>query len=342
MRLYITRSVDELVDTLRELERTGQITKVIALQPEPTEFYCLPSDSKLLNAHTREDRKIRILTQSDPFCSRFIWEIRNILKSGWYLPVFKGTDAIGKILMFKINDYLEIKDMQIPYSYLEEFMDAFEIYLENYKDQLVDIALISNFNGEPIIDCDEIVKKQFERIGFSVSGNRMIRGGVISPMSREKAERVLFYNHNLHQDSRMPNETSALTSISEIRDDFALRGRCEMYRVDLKSMAASERLHTGINLRNHNTYAPLRYFQKLLSIRDLPVEGLQGVDEENIDSLIEALEFFDSNSDPKLFMDRNDMKRAQFRKLIRPLIRNGYIIQDYREGFKTVNKIERY
>ena len=83
-----------------------------------------------------------------------------------------------------------------------------------------------------------------------------------------------------------------------------------MYRVDLKSMAASERLHTGINLRNHNTYAPLRYFQKLLSIRDLPVEGLQGVDEENIDSLIEALEFFDSNSDPKLFMDRNDMKRA--------------------------------
>ena len=70
LRLYITRSVDELVDTLRELERTGQITKVIALQPEPTEFYCLPSDSKLLNAHTREDRKIRILTQSDPFCSR--------------------------------------------------------------------------------------------------------------------------------------------------------------------------------------------------------------------------------------------------------------------------------
>ena len=66
---------------------------------------------------------------------------------------------------------------------------------------------------------------------------------------------------------------------------------------------------------------------------------MQGVDEENIDSLIEALEFFDSNSDPKLFMDRNDMKRAQFRKLIRPLIRNGYIIQDYREGFKTVNKL---
>ena len=60
--------------------------------------------------------------------------------------------------MFKINDYLEIKDMQIPYSYLEEFMDAFEIYLENYKRSTVDIALISNFNGEPIIDCDEIVK----------------------------------------------------------------------------------------------------------------------------------------------------------------------------------------
>ena len=339
LRLYITRSVEELVDTLRELEKAGQITKVLALQPEPTEFYCLPSDNKKLNTHSREDRKIRILTQSDPFCSRFIWEIRNILKSGWYLPVFKGTDAIGKILMFKINDYLEIKDMQIPYSYLEEFMDSFETYLDNYKDQLVDIALISNFNGEPIIDSDEIVKEQFERIGFKISGNRMIRGGVISPMSREKAERVLFYNHNLHQDSRMPNETSALTSISEIRDDFALRGRCEMYRVDLKSMAASERLHTGINLRNHNTYAPLNYFQKLLSIRDTDLYDLQGVDEDNYDSLLEALEFFDKNSDPKLFMDRNDMKRSEFRKLIRPLIRNGYIIQDYREGFKTVNKV---
>ena len=340
LRLYITRTVDELVDTLRELEVSGQITKVIALQPEPTEFYCLPSDAKLLNSHKREDRRIRVLTQSDPFCSRFIWEVRNILKSGWYLPVFKGTDAIGKILMFKINDYLEIKDMQIPYSYLEDFMDSFEIYLDNYRDQLVDIALISNFNGEPIIDADEIVREQFERIGFSVSGNRMIRGGVISPMSREKAERILFYKHNLHQDSRLSNETSALSSISEIRDDFALRGRCEMYRVDLKSMAASQRLHTGINLRNHNTYAPLKYFQKLLTMRDLSVEELQGVTDENIDYLYEAIDFFNLNSDPKLFMDRNHMKRAEFRKLIRPLIRNGYIIQDYREGFKTVNMLK--
>ena len=218
-------------------------------------------------------------------------------------------------------------------------MDAFEINLENYKDQLVDIALVSNFNGESIIEVDEIVRTQFERIGFKVSGNRMIRGGVISPMSREKAERVLFYNHNLHQDSRYPNETAALESILEIRDDFALRGRCEMYRVDLKSMAASQRLHTGINLRNHNTYAPLRYFQKLLTIRDTPVEELQGVDEENIDSLLEAMDFFETNSDPKLFMDRNDMKRSEFRKLIRPLIRNGYIIQDFREGFKKQNQI---
>ena len=340
LRLYTTRSVDELVDTLRDLEKSGQITKVIALQPEPTEFYCIQADNKLLNTHKREDRKIRVLTQSDPFCSRFIWEVRNILKSGWYLPVFKGTDAIGKILMFKINDYLEIKDMQIPYSYLEDFVDSFEIYLDNYRDQLVDIALLSNFNGEPIIDADEIVREQFERIGFKISGNRMIRGGVISPMSREKAERVLFYKHKLHQDSRMPNETSALESILEIRDDFALRGRCEMYRVDLKSMAASQRLHTGINLRNHNTYAPLSYFQKLLTMRGLSVEELQGVNDENIDYLYDAIDFFDENSDPKLFMDRNHMKRAEFRKVIRPLIRNGYIIQDFREGFKTVNMLK--
>ena len=239
--------------------------------------------------------------------------------------------------MFKINDYLEIKDMQIPYSYLEDFIDSFEIYLDNYRDQLVDIALLSNFNGEPIIDADEAVKAQFERIGFNISGNRMIRGGVISPMSREKAERSLFHKHNLHQDSRMPNETSALESISEIRDDFALRGRCEMYRVDLKSMAASQRLHTGINLRNHNTYAPLSYFQKLLTMRNLDIEDLPGVSDENIDYLYDAIDFFDINSNPKLFMDRNDLKRAEFRKVIRPLVRNGYIIQDFREGFKTVN-----
>ncbi len=339
LRLYTTRSVDELVETLAKLERQGRITKVLALQPEPTEFYCIPADKKLLTLHKREDRKIRVLTQSDPFCSRFIWEVRNILKSGWYLPVFKGTDAIGKVLMFKINDYLEIKDMQIPYSYLEEFMDAFEIYLDNYKDQLVDIALVSNFNGEPIIDTDEIVQSQFKRIGFAISGNRMIRGGVISPISREKSERVLFHNHNLHQDSRYPNETAALESIMEIRDDFALRGRCEMYRVDLKSMAASQRLHTGINLRNHNTYAPLSYFKKLLTIRDINIKDLDGVDFDNIDSLLEALEYFETNSDPKLFMDRNDMKRSEFRKLIRPLVRNGYILQDFREGFKTVNKL---
>ena len=82
-----------------------------------------------------------------------------------------------------------------------------------------------------------------ERIGFKQVGERMIRGGVVDPQPREIAERALFHQHHLHQETRHENETLALRKIKEIRDDFALRGRCEVFRTNLKSMASANRLH---------------------------------------------------------------------------------------------------
>ena len=73
-----------------------------------------------------------------------------MLDRGWYLPIFKGVDPIGKVLMFKVNDYLEIKDLHVPTAYLDEFCEAFEILLDNHAAQLVDVSVLSNFNSEPI------------------------------------------------------------------------------------------------------------------------------------------------------------------------------------------------
>ena len=42
---YVSRSGDELDDVLRLLLDQGRITKVIALQPELTDFYCLLEDA---------------------------------------------------------------------------------------------------------------------------------------------------------------------------------------------------------------------------------------------------------------------------------------------------------
>ena len=103
---------------------------------------------------------------------------------------------------------------------------------------------------------------------------------------------LLFYNNNLHQDTRSENETLAVGKIAEVRDDFALRGRCEMYRVDLKSMATANQLHQGTNLRSHRVYAPYAHFQRLLTIRN------QEPDEELLDVLVS----FSEDVDARLFM----------------------------------------
>ena len=50
---------------------------------------------------------------------------------------------------------------------------------------------------------------------------------------------MLFFHHSLHQISRWENETLALEYSTELRDDFSLRGRCEMFRVNLDSMVAA-------------------------------------------------------------------------------------------------------
>jgi len=327
LRYYVSRSVEELAIALRNLEHQGRISKVMALVPEPEAFYVMPDEVAKLASPQREDRCLRILTQSDPYVSRFIWEVRGILDRGWYLPVFKGVDPIGKVLMFKVNDYLEIKDMHIPYAYLDEFCEAFERLLDNHSDQLVDVAVLTNFNGESVTDIDEDTRLALEGIGFKLAGERMIRGGVVDPQPREIAERALFHRHHLHQNSRMENEIQALGSVQEVRDDFGLRGRSELYRVGLKNMASAHRLHQGINLRGHQVWASYDHFSTLLAIRG------QAPEEE----LLDIIDFFSNNSDPNLFMERHAMKRAAFRKLIQPLIRSGHLVQDYRGGFRAVH-----
>ena len=326
LRFYVTRSFEELTVALLQLEQAGRISKVMALVPEPEAFYCAPEEVELLQRPRREDRTVRILTQSDPYVSRFIWEVRSALDKGWYLPIFKGVDPIGKVLMFKVNDYLEIKDLHIPTAYLDEFCAAFELLLENHAAQLVDVSVISNFNSEPITSMDKNAREALEAIGFRITGERMIRGAVVDPQPREIAERALFHQHNLHQHTRLENEILALKKVDEVRDDFALRGRCEVYRVDLKSMASAHRLHQGINLRGHQVWASYEHFQEVLAIRN------EAPDEE----LLDIIEFFSNHSDPNLFKERHALTQSEFRKLIQPLMKTGHIIQDFRGGFRSV------
>ena len=118
--------------------------------------------------------------------------------------------------------------------------------------------------------------------------------------------------------------------LTEIRDDFALRGRCELYRVDLKSMASANRLHQGVNLRGHQVWSTYEHFQNLLAIRGEPPE----------DELWDIIDFFSSNSDPNLFKERHALTQSEFRKLIQPLIRTGHIVQDFRGGFRTVKLVK--
>ena len=333
LRLYVSRPVEELADTLRELERRGSIARVVALQPDPTDYYSSHEDAEKLLSPMQEDRKMRILAQSDPFSSRFIQEVRLLLKQGWYYPVFKGVDPIGRVLMFVVNDYLEIKDINIPHSYLDDFKETFAELLENYRDRLIDVSVLHAFNGVPVHDCDENIQQILSELGFSSMGDgeRYIRGGVVEPRSRQEINRLLFFHHSIHQNSRWENETIALENSIELRDDFSLRGRCEMFRVNLDSMVAAHQLHQGSNLRGHLVWARYQHFQRLLSIRNVPVES---EDEE-------ILQFFRDTNDPDLYMERNAMSRSEFRKLVSPLVRSGHLIQDYRGGFRTVEPLRK-
>ncbi|MGY8703968.1 MAG: hypothetical protein ACKVGY_06500, partial [Candidatus Poseidoniales archaeon] len=274
LRFFVSQPVEELAETLRDLENQKKIIRVVALQPDPTDYYSSLEDAEILLSPLTEDRTMRILSQSDPFCSRFIQEIRMMLKQGWYHPVLKGVDPIGRILMFVVNDYLEIKDINIPHSYLDEFKETFSDLLKNYRDRLVDVSVIHAFNGIPVHDCDKNIQDLLADLGFTSMGDgeRYIKGGVVEPRNRKEVNRLLFHHHSLHQKTRWENETMALEHINELRDDFSLRGRCEMFRVDLKSMAAAHQLHQGTNLRGHLVWARLPHFRRLLAIRNVSPE----------------------------------------------------------------------
>ena len=54
-----------------EFGEVRKIAKVVSLVLGEA-FYCMP-EVELLKRPSREDGKLRILTQSDPYVSRFIW-----------------------------------------------------------------------------------------------------------------------------------------------------------------------------------------------------------------------------------------------------------------------------
>ena len=91
---------------------------------------------------------------------------------------------------------------------------------------LVDVAVLTNFNSEPVSQLDPETRKYLEDIGFKLTGERMIRGGIVDPQPREIAERALFHRHFLHQNTRLENEVIAMRKIPELSDDFALREPC--------------------------------------------------------------------------------------------------------------------
>ena len=86
--------------------------------------------------------------------------------------------------MFKVNDYLEVKDLHIPNAYIEEFCEAFSALLDNHSDQLVDVAVLTNFNSEPVSQLNPETRKYLEDIGFKLTGERMIRGGYCRPTTK--------------------------------------------------------------------------------------------------------------------------------------------------------------
>ena len=73
--------------------------------------------------------------------------------------------------MFKVNDYLEVKDLHIPNAYIEEFCEKlFHYFLIITQDQLVDVAVLTNFNSEPVSQLDPETRKYLENIGFKLTG----------------------------------------------------------------------------------------------------------------------------------------------------------------------------
>ena len=53
LRLFVSRPVEELADTLRDLEKSGDIARVVALQPDPTDYYSSQEDAERLMSPSR-------------------------------------------------------------------------------------------------------------------------------------------------------------------------------------------------------------------------------------------------------------------------------------------------
>ena len=72
LRFYVSRSFEDLTVALMNLEKIKSNLQSDGSRSTDEAFYCMPEEVDVLQQPRREDRKMRILTQSDPYVSRFI------------------------------------------------------------------------------------------------------------------------------------------------------------------------------------------------------------------------------------------------------------------------------
>ena len=206
LRFYVSRSFEELTVALMNLEQSGRIAKVMALVPEPEAFFCAPDEVEL-NRPRREDRTVRILTQSDPYVSRFIWEVRSVLDRGWYLPIFKelihweGFDVQSERLP-------EIKDLHVPTAYLDEFVLRSSCFSTIMLPNWLTFRFFQTLTASQSPRWTTPLGRHWKHL---IQGDRGADDSraIVDPQPRKIAERALFHKHHLHQSTSRARKFSA-------------------------------------------------------------------------------------------------------------------------------------
>ena len=135
----------------------------------------------MLQVPRREDRTIRILTQSDPMSldssGKFVQlsiVVGICLSSKELIPLERSSCSVSTII-------LKSRTCMFRQRILRSSVMRSTSSLKTMLDQLVDVAILTNVNSEPISELSKPMRDGLERIGFKQVGERMIRGGVVDP-----------------------------------------------------------------------------------------------------------------------------------------------------------------
>ena len=251
--LSVTRNV------LNILQEEEKVAKIVVVGATRLFTYCLKEEVENIK-NTEEKRITRVISWRDPLLTHIRREMYSAYGEAWTNPIVHGGMVGGYMEAWAMSGLLDVReivlDEQISIDDFTEALDEYARYQENFHSNVIRIKV---FAGTKVSDLDPKIISQFERNGYQIIRDWLIKGPVINHSYQERdISGYLLWRQRIHPERRFKSASEAFREMGGIRSEYELSLRIQGRFFHPKDYGNEMELVQGVMIPGYSTYCTVR------------------------------------------------------------------------------------